>query len=62
VGTRQLPRADYSKPLGALTMHQSSLALLSKGWVVSFTFIGGSPEEANQLIERLSLTPAKASR
>ena len=59
VGSRQLPRADYSKPMGKLTMHQSSLAMLSKGYVVSFTFIAGSDEEIDRLIESLKLSPTK---
>jgi hypothetical protein len=62
MGTRQLPRADYKKPRGQLTMYQSSLAMLSKGCVVSFTFIGGSEEEVERLIETLKFMPAKASR
>ena len=41
-GTRQLVRGDFSKPLGNLTMHQSTLVMMEKGYVVSFTFIGGS--------------------
>ena len=61
VGTRQLPRADYKKLRASLTMYQSSLAMLSKGSVVSFTFIAGSEEEVAQLIESLKLTPLKAS-
>jgi hypothetical protein len=59
VGARQLPRADYSRARGQITMHQSSLAMLSNGSVVSFTFIAGTEEEVNQLIESLKLTPAK---
>ena len=59
VGTRQLPRADYSKPRGQLTMRQSSLAMLSKGYVVSFTYIAGSEEEIERLIESLKLSPVK---
>lgn len=61
VGSHQLPRADYSKPIGKLTMHQSSLAMLSKGYVVSFTFISGSEDAANRLIESLKLSPIKSA-
>lgn len=61
VGARQLPRANYKKALGPLIMHQSSLAMLSRGFVVSFTFIGGSEEEVDRLIESLKLAPAKAA-
>jgi hypothetical protein len=58
-GSRPLPRADYSKPMGKLTMHQSSLAMLSKGYVISFTFIAGSEDEVDRLIESLKLPPTK---
>jgi hypothetical protein len=62
VGDRQLARGDFSKALGNLTMHQSTLVMMEKGYVVSFTFIGGSEDEADELIEGLSFgrkeTPA----
>jgi hypothetical protein len=54
VGTAQLVRGDFSKPLGSLTMHQSTLVMIEKGFVVSFTFIAGSEDEVDQLIEGLS--------
>jgi hypothetical protein len=54
VGTMQLVRGDLSKPRGSLTMHQTSLVVLKKGYVVSFTFIAGSEDEVGQLIEKLS--------
>ena len=63
IGDRWLPRADFSKRLGSLTMRQSSLVMLSKGSFVSFTFIGGSENEIEELIEELRFpTPAKANR
>jgi hypothetical protein len=54
VGTMQLVRGDFSKPLGNLTMHQSTLVMMDKGYVVSFTFIGGSEDEVNELMEGLT--------
>jgi hypothetical protein len=54
VGARQLVRGDFSKPLGNLTMRQSTLVMMEKGYVVSFTFIGGSEDEVNDLVEGLS--------
>jgi hypothetical protein len=54
VGARQLVRGDFSKPLGNLTMHQSTLVMMEKGYVVSFTFIGGSEDEVDELLEDLS--------
>ena len=54
VGAKALVRSDFSKEIGKVTMYQSSLVMLSKGYAVSFTFIGGSEDEVEQLIERLS--------
>src|SRR5437868_6832871 len=54
VGTTPLVRADFVKDLGKVTMHQSSLILLRKGFVLSFTFIAGSEDELDELIEKLS--------
>jgi hypothetical protein len=54
VGAMQLVRGDFSNPRGSLTMHQTSLVMLEKGYAVSFTFIGGSEDEVDQLIEKLS--------
>jgi hypothetical protein len=54
VGTRQVARADFSKPFGSLTMQQTSLVIMEKGYVVSFTFIGASDDEIDDLVGRLS--------
>jgi len=54
VGAKQLVRGDFSKPLGNLTMHQSTLVMMEKGYVVSFTFIGGTQDEVDGLVEGLS--------
>src|SRR5271165_2800615 len=54
IGATQLVRGDFSKPLGNLFMHQSTLVMLDKGYVVSFTFIGGSEDEVDELVEGLS--------
>ena len=54
IDTRQLIRADFTKPLSdKLTMHQSTLILLAKGQIVSFTFIAGSEDEIDDLIDGL---------
>jgi len=52
-GTRRLARADYSKERGKLTMWQSTLVIIEKGEIVSFTFVGGSEDEIAQLIGEL---------
>ena len=54
VGAKQLVRGDFSKPLGSLTMHQSTLVMMEKGYIVSFTFIGGTEDEVDSLVEGLS--------
>jgi len=60
VGTRPLVRSDFVKDLGKLTMQQSSLVLLEKHFIVAFTFIGGSEDEVEELIEKLSVRGAKS--
>lgn len=60
IDTRQLVRADFNKPLtDKLTMRQSTLILLAKGQIISFTFIAGSEEEVDNLIEGLHFGAAK---
>ena len=57
INSRPLVRADFVKPLNdKLTMHQSTLALLAKGQIVSFTFIAGSADEVEQALAGLSFT------
>jgi hypothetical protein len=52
--TKQLVRGDFSKERGKLTMWQSSLVMIEKGYIVSFTFVGGSEDEVQELIESLN--------
>jgi hypothetical protein len=52
-----MAREDFSKELGKLTMQQASLVMVQKGYVVSFTFIGGSEDEVAELIEGLNFVP-----
>jgi hypothetical protein len=56
-GTVQMLRGDFSKPLGNLTLYQSTLVLMQKGYFISFTFIGGSADEVDGLIEALIFAP-----
>ena len=58
-GTSRLVRGDFSKARGTLTVRQTSLVMLQKVYAVSFTFIGGSADEVNELIEKLSFAPRK---
>jgi len=60
INARRLIRADFTKPLtDKLTMHQSTLILLTKGQIVSFTFIAGSEDEIGDLIDGLQFGGAK---
>jgi hypothetical protein len=59
LGPRDLVRGDFSKDRGQITMHQSSLVMLSKGYAVSFTFVAGSEDEADELIQKLHFTGGK---
>ena len=66
VESRQLLRADFSKPLSVktndnkLTMRQCTLVMLAKGQIVSFTFIAGSEDELDNLMDGLHFVAAKA--
>jgi hypothetical protein len=53
VGAKQLVRGDFSKQRGKLTMWQSSLVTIEKGYIVSFTFVGSSEDEVDELIAKL---------
>lgn len=56
VGGRRLVRGDYSKQRGKLEMWQSTLVLLEKGEIVSFTFVGGSEDEVESLVGELKFS------
>jgi hypothetical protein len=51
---KALVRCDFKRETGELPMYQSNLFFLQKGSIVLFTFIGGSQNEVDDLIERLS--------
>ena len=59
-GGKQLARADFSKQAGNVTMYQSSLVAVSKGYVLSFTFIGADQDDVDELIENLSFATGKS--
>lgn len=54
VGTKSLVRADFQKDVGTRVMLQSTLVMLAQGNAVSFTFIGGTEDEVEELIGGLS--------
>jgi len=57
VGTKTVARADFHKNVGTRVMHQSTLVMLSHGYVISITAIGGTDDEVEDLIDGLSFTP-----
>jgi hypothetical protein len=59
VGSTTTVRVDFTKEIGNLTMRQSCLIVLRKRWVLSFTFIGGSEDEVEELLEKLSFSAGK---
>ncbi len=61
IDSQRMVRADFSKPLNdKLAMQQSTLVLLSKGQIVTFTFVAESVDALDNLIESISFSPAKS--
>lgn len=61
VGAQRLVRADFSKAItDKITMQQSTLVVLKKGQIISFTFIGESTDGVERLMEGLDFPAAKA--
>lgn len=65
IGARQLVREDFSGEHGKLPIFQSTVVMIEKGEIVSFTFIGSSEDDVNDRIESLTFSvgyPGKATR
>jgi hypothetical protein len=62
VGTKKVVRGDFQKDVGARVMRQSTLVVLARGYAVSFTFIGGTEDEVEELVGGLSFGVAKTAR
>jgi hypothetical protein len=54
MGTKMAVRGDFKKDVGSRVMRQSTLAMLARGYALSFTFIGGSEDEVEELAQGLS--------
>lgn len=61
LGTKKLVRGDLQKDVGTRVLRQSTLVMLARGYVVSFTFIGGTENEVEELIQGLSFGPSGKS-
>ena len=56
IDAHDLVRADFMKALTEkVAMYQSTLVMVVKGQIVSFTFIAGSEDEVDELIEKLRI-------
>jgi hypothetical protein len=62
IGTKTVVRADFQKDVGTRVMLQSTLVILAHGYVVSFTFIGGTEDEVEELVQGLSFGAPKSAR
>jgi hypothetical protein len=58
VGTKAVVRGDFEKDVGTRVMLQSTLVVLARGYAVSFTFIGGTEDEVEELVQGLSFVAA----
>ncbi|MGH9643970.1 MAG: hypothetical protein ACRD3Q_16300 [Terriglobales bacterium] len=57
---REWVRADFSKALTEkVTMYQSTLILLAKGQIVTFTFVAGGEDEIDELVEKLEFASGR---
>jgi hypothetical protein len=54
IGAKTVVRGDFQKDVGSRVMRQSTLVMLARGYAVSFTFIGGTEDEVEELIAGLS--------
>jgi hypothetical protein len=61
IGTKTVVRGDFKKDVGSRVMRQSTLVVLAHGYAVSFTFIGGSEDEVEELARGLSFGAAKTA-
>jgi hypothetical protein len=62
VGTKTVVRGDFQKDVGSRVMRQSTLVMLARGYAVSFTFIGGTEDEVEELVGGLSFGAVKTDR
>jgi len=56
LGTKTLVRGDFHRNVGSRVMRQSTLALLSHGYAISITVIGGTDDEVEDLIDGMDFS------
>ena len=57
IGTKTLVRGDFHKDVVSRVMRQSTLAMLSHGYAISITVIGGTDDEVEDLVDGLTFAP-----
>jgi len=57
VSARHLARGDFTRQSGQANFHQSTLVLVDKGSVLSFTFIAEDHDSVNNLVAGLQFGP-----
>jgi hypothetical protein len=62
LGTRTVVRGDFQKDVGARVMRQSTLVVLARGYALSFTFIGGTEDDVEELVDGLSFAAGAKAR
>jgi hypothetical protein len=60
IGSKTLPRGDFQKDVGTRVMMQSTVAMLARGYALSFTFIGGTEDEVEELLGGLAFAAPAA--
>jgi hypothetical protein len=58
IGTKTLVRGDFQKDVGTRVMRQSTLVMLSHGYAVSMTFIAGTEDDVEELVDGLDFAGA----
>lgn len=61
VGAKTVVREDFQKNVGSRLMRQSTLVVLERGYAVSFTFIAGTEEDVEDLMNGLSFAATRSS-
>ena len=61
VDAMPIARRDFAGQLRGIAVQQSTLVLLEKGYVVSFTFLAGNSDEITELIEGLTFGKVRNS-
>jgi len=59
VGSKTLPRADFQKNMARHVVREATVAMLAKRWLVTFTFVAGTDDDLDELMEGLSFGAAK---